>query len=188
MDSALAIHRFHFAFTITFHYLFVQLTLGLALLIFILKTMAAQDRRRALQPAPPASGPRSSPSTSPSASSPASPWSFSSAPTGRASPRPPAASSDRPSPWKASTPSSSNPAFLGLLIYGEKLLGRIGHWFASLMVWIGSWLRGYLIVATNAWMQHPVGYALGPNGEIILERLGRRCSSTSGPSGSICTP
>jgi len=35
-------------------------------------------------------------------------------------------------------------------------------------VWIGSWMSGYLIVATNAWMQHPTGYHLGPNGEIIL--------------------
>src|SRR5437667_10786027 len=40
MDSALAVHRLHFAFTITFHYLFPQLTMGLALLIVILKTLA----------------------------------------------------------------------------------------------------------------------------------------------------
>src|SRR6266478_8273445 len=40
MNSALAIHRLHFAFTITFHYIFPQLTMGLALLIFVLKTMA----------------------------------------------------------------------------------------------------------------------------------------------------
>jgi len=33
MDSVLAMHRFHFAFTITFHYLFAQLSMGLALLI-----------------------------------------------------------------------------------------------------------------------------------------------------------
>jgi cytochrome d ubiquinol oxidase subunit I len=30
----------HFAFTVTFHYLFPQLTMGLALLIVALKTMA----------------------------------------------------------------------------------------------------------------------------------------------------
>jgi len=30
MDSALLVHRLHFAFTITFHYLFPQLTMGLA--------------------------------------------------------------------------------------------------------------------------------------------------------------
>src|ERR1700694_542040 len=40
MDSAFALHRLHFAFTITFHYLFPQLTMGLALLIVILKSVA----------------------------------------------------------------------------------------------------------------------------------------------------
>src|SRR5213594_4189128 len=40
MDSALAVHRLHFAFTITYHYLFPQLTMGLALLIVALKTVA----------------------------------------------------------------------------------------------------------------------------------------------------
>ena len=49
MDSALAIHRLHFAFTITFHYLFPQLTMGLALLIVVLMTLAlttGQERYR----------------------------------------------------------------------------------------------------------------------------------------------
>src|SRR3974377_963615 len=40
MDSALMVHRLHFAFTITYHYLFPQLTMGLALLIVVLKTLA----------------------------------------------------------------------------------------------------------------------------------------------------
>ena len=40
MDDALAIHRLHFAFTATFHYLFPQLTMGLALLLVIFKTLA----------------------------------------------------------------------------------------------------------------------------------------------------
>ncbi len=40
MEDALTIHRLHFAFTVTFHYIFPQLTMGLALLIFILKTAA----------------------------------------------------------------------------------------------------------------------------------------------------
>src|ERR1700687_22690 len=38
--DALTLHRIHFAFTITYHYLFPQLTMGLALLIVILKTLA----------------------------------------------------------------------------------------------------------------------------------------------------
>ena len=38
--NAELIHRLHFAFTVTFHYLFPQLTMGLALLIVALKTVA----------------------------------------------------------------------------------------------------------------------------------------------------
>jgi|SRR5580658_3491285 cytochrome d ubiquinol oxidase subunit I len=38
--DALTIHRLHFAFTVTFHYIFPQLTMGLALLLVVLKTMA----------------------------------------------------------------------------------------------------------------------------------------------------
>ena len=33
MNDALFLHRIHFAFTITFHYLFPQLTMGLAPLL-----------------------------------------------------------------------------------------------------------------------------------------------------------
>src|SRR5215472_16593770 len=40
MNSALAIHRLHFAFTITYHYLFPQLTMGLAPLIVIFKALS----------------------------------------------------------------------------------------------------------------------------------------------------
>jgi len=40
MDSALLVHRLHFAFTATFHYLFPQLTMGIAPLIVVLKTLA----------------------------------------------------------------------------------------------------------------------------------------------------
>jgi len=58
--------------------------------------------------------------------------------------------------------------FLGMLLFGEKRLGQTGHWFASLMVFIGSWLSGYLIIATDAWMQHPVGYAIAANGTFAL--------------------
>ena len=58
--------------------------------------------------------------------------------------------------------------FLGLFLYGEKKLGRVGHWWASFFVFVGSWLSGYLIVATDAWMQHPTGYELNAHHEILL--------------------
>jgi len=40
MEAALLYDRLQFAFTITFHYLFPQLTMGLALLIVYFKTRA----------------------------------------------------------------------------------------------------------------------------------------------------
>jgi len=45
------------------------------------------------------------------------------------------------------------------------------HWFSALCVFVGSWLSGYFIIATDAWMQHPVGYAVGPDGAIGLSSL-----------------
>jgi cytochrome d ubiquinol oxidase subunit I len=59
--------------------------------------------------------------------------------------------------------------FLGAFLFGEKRLGSLGHWFTSLMMFLGSWLSGYFIVATDAWMQHPVGYSIGANGSFQLQ-------------------
>jgi cytochrome d ubiquinol oxidase subunit I len=42
--TALLLHRIHFAFTIIYHYLFPQLTMGLALLIVALKTIALRRK------------------------------------------------------------------------------------------------------------------------------------------------
>ena len=39
MDASTILSRLQFAFTIAFHYLFPQLTMGLALLILVLKTL-----------------------------------------------------------------------------------------------------------------------------------------------------
>jgi len=49
-------------------------------------------------------------------------------------------------------------AFLGLFLYGEKRLGPKGHWWAAFLVFLGSWLSGFFIIVTDAWMQHPVAY------------------------------
>ena len=51
MDASLIIHRVHFAFTAAYHYLFPQLTMGLALLIFILKSKALRGDEVANRPA-----------------------------------------------------------------------------------------------------------------------------------------
>jgi cytochrome d ubiquinol oxidase subunit I len=59
-------------------------------------------------------------------------------------------------------------AFLGLFLFGEKWLGPRGHLAAALALFLGSWLSGYFIIATNAFMQHPVGYTVGADGALHL--------------------
>ena len=51
--------------------------------------------------------------------------------------------------------------FLGLFLYGEKRLSPRAHWWSAVAVFLGSWLSGFFIIATDAWMQHPVGYVQG---------------------------
>jgi cytochrome d ubiquinol oxidase subunit I len=51
-------------------------------------------------------------------------------------------------------------AFLGLFLFGEQAFGQKLHLFATIMVWIGTWASGAFIIASNAWMQHPVGYTV----------------------------
>jgi cytochrome bd ubiquinol oxidase subunit I len=168
MDSALALHRFHFAFTITFHYLFVQLTLGLGFLIFVLKTMALRTGNEhynncarfwakvfainfALGVV----------TGIPMEFQFGTNWSrFSKAAGGVIG---------QTLAMEGLYTFFLESSFLGLLLFGERILGRVGHWFASMAVWIGSWMSAYLIVATDAWMQRPIGYTRGPDGAILLE-------------------
>ena len=42
---------------------------------------------------------------------------------------------------------------------------------AALLVFAGTWLSGYFIVCTNAWMQHPVGFVQGPDGTFQLASI-----------------
>jgi cytochrome bd ubiquinol oxidase subunit I len=51
-------------------------------------------------------------------------------------------------------------AFLGLFLFGEQALGQKWHLFSTIMVWVGTWASGAFIIASNAWMQHPVGYTV----------------------------
>jgi cytochrome bd ubiquinol oxidase subunit I len=57
-------------------------------------------------------------------------------------------------------------AFVGALVYGEKRLGPRAQLAVAVLVLLGSWLSGYFILATNAFMQHPVGYATAADGSL----------------------
>lgn len=167
MNPALDVHRLHFAFTVTFHYIFPQLTMGLALLLVYLKTKALrtgdEHYNRAARFWARIFGINFAVGVVtgiPMEFQFGTNWAeFSKAAGGVIG---------QTLAMEGVFSFFLESSFLGLFLYGEKKLGRIGHWWAGFLVFLGSWLSGYFIVATDAWMQHPVGYTLGPNGAIEL--------------------
>jgi cytochrome bd ubiquinol oxidase subunit I len=51
-------------------------------------------------------------------------------------------------------------SFLGVLLFGRKLVPAWAHFFAALMVAFGTLLSAFWILSTNSWMQTPQGYEL----------------------------
>ena len=62
-------------------------------------------------------------------------------------------------------------ALIGMVVWGEKRLGPRNHFIATVGVALGSWLSGYFILTTNAFMQHPVGYSTAPDGSLHLLQI-----------------
>lgn len=62
-------------------------------------------------------------------------------------------------------------SFLGLFLFGEKLLGHKLHFLTGFLVFLGSWASGFLIIATHSWMQYPVGYEILENGKFVLKNF-----------------
>jgi cytochrome bd ubiquinol oxidase subunit I len=166
MEDALLIDRLQFAFTISYHYIFPQLTMGLGLLIVIMKGIALWKKDERFNNA-------------------ARFWAKIFAinfavgvVTGIPMEFQFGTNWARFSTFAGGVIGQTlamegmfafflESSFLGLFLYGERKLGQKGHFVAAFLVFIGSWISGYLIVATNAWMQHPVAYALA-NGNVQL--------------------
>jgi cytochrome d ubiquinol oxidase subunit I len=62
--------------------------------------------------------------------------------------------------------------FLGVFLYGKQYVSPALHAASAVLVWIGSWMSGFFVIVVDAWMQHPVGYAVGSSGTIVLTNLG----------------
>jgi cytochrome bd ubiquinol oxidase subunit I len=163
MEDALFIHRLHFAFTVTYHYIFPQLTMGLAPLIVVLKTLALRTGNSAYDDsarfwikifainfvAGVVTG-------IPMEFQFGTNWARFSQLTGGVIAQPLA--------MEGVFSFFLESAFVGLLVFGEPRLSRLGHWWAAFIVSVGTWLSGFFIVAADAWMQHPVAYDRLPNG------------------------
>ena len=51
-------------------------------------------------------------------------------------------------------------SFLGVLLFGRRLVPSWAHFLAALMVAFGTLLSSFWILATNSWMQTPQGYQI----------------------------
>jgi len=165
--DALAWSRFQFGFTITYHYLFPQLTMGLALLIVIFKALALRRGDERYHDVARFWGRIFGINFAvgvvtgvPMEFQFGTNWARFSAFSGGVI--------GLTLAMEGMFAFFAESAFLGLFLFGEKRLGPWGHMVAAVMLFLGSWLSGYFIIATNAFMQHPVGYAVGPGGALQL--------------------
>jgi cytochrome d ubiquinol oxidase subunit I len=163
-------HRLQFAFTIAYHYLFPQLTMGLALLIVLMKGLALRPGGLGWNAA-------------------ARFWirifglNFV---VGVVTGLP--MEFQFGTNWAAFTEYAGGvvgqtlamegmiaffleSAFLWMLVFGERRLSPRGHFLAALAVFCGSWASGFFIVCTNAFMQHPAGHGVDANGRLYLVSL-----------------
>ncbi len=167
MDTSTLLSRGQFAFTVAYHYLFPQLTMGLALLILILKTLYLLRKDERYNTA-------------------ARFWARIFAITfimgvvtgipmefqfGTNWARFSVFAGDIIAQTLAMEGAFAffiESAFLGIFLFGERVFGQRMHWFSAFMVWLGTWASGGFIIASNAWMQHAVGYTMAADGRLHI--------------------
>jgi cytochrome bd ubiquinol oxidase subunit I len=158
-------HRLQFAFTITYHYLFPQLTMGLALLIVVLKWLGLGDDgwNNAARFWIRIFGINFAVGVVTGV-----PMEFQFGTNWAAFSRYAGGVIGQTLAMEGLFAFFLESSFLGLLVFGEHRLSRRGHFVAAVALFAGSWLSGYFIVCTNAFMQHPVGHAVDGNGRLQL--------------------
>jgi cytochrome d ubiquinol oxidase subunit I len=172
--DAVAWSRIQFAFTITYHYLFPQLTMGLALLLVVFKVLAAKAP-------PPERGTWNDLARFwarifainfgagvvtgiPLEFQFGTNWARFSGATGGVI--------GLTLAMEGVFAFFAESVFLGFFLFGEKKLGPRAHLASAVMVLLGSWASGYFIIVTNAFMQSPVGYAVGADGRFAVTSVG----------------
>ena len=163
MGSALVVDRLQFAFTITFHYLFPQLTMGLALLIVILQTMGLRTGDERYTHAARFWGTIFGINFAIGVVT-GIPMEFQFGTNWARFSRYAGGIIGQTLAMEGLFAFFLESTFLGLFLYARQRIGARAHWASAVAVWIGSWLSGYFIVATNAWMQRPVAYEISASG------------------------
>jgi len=168
VEDALTVSRLQFAFTITYHYLFPMFTMGLALLVFVLKSIYMRVGNDLYNKSARFWGKIFAVTFVfgvvtgiPMEFQFGTNWAAFSAFTGDVIAQTLA--------MEGAFAFFLESAFVGLFLFGERRFGQRVHWFSSLMVFLGTWASGYFIITTNSWMQNPVGYRVLENGNIQLD-------------------
>ena len=167
MEDMVLYDRLQFAFTITFHYLFPQLTMGLSLLIVVMKGIALKTGQQIYHDAArfwikifAINFVMGVVTGIPMEFQFGTNWAKFSELTGSVV--------GQTLAMEGVFSFFLESAFIGLMLFGEKKLKPKIHFASCFLVFLGSWLSGFFIIATHAWMQHPVGYEINEAGVITL--------------------
>ena len=167
MDDALLLHRLQFGFTVAYHYLFPQLTMGLGLLIVILKGLYLKTGSDVYNSAARFWAKIFAVNFAVGVVT-GIPMEFQFGTNWARFSRYAGGVIGQTLAMEGIFAFFLESSFLALFIFGEKKLGRVGHFMAALLVFLGSWISGYFIIVTNAWMQNPVAYKVAADGSVHL--------------------
>src|SRR5512132_123721 len=154
MADAILVARWQFAFTIMFHYLFPVLTMGLGVLIAVLKTLELRTRD-------PVYGTgarfwaRVFAITFATGVVTGIPMEFQFGTNWARFARYAGPVVGQTLFMEGVFAFFAESSFLGVFLFGERRVNPLLHWFSAVMVGAGAVASGYFIVATAAWMQHP---------------------------------
>lgn len=170
MEDALLYSRLQFAFTITYHYLFPQLTMGLALIIVFYKGLYLKTNQLIFNDSAKfwakifaVNFGMGVVTGIPMEFQFGTNWAQFSERTGNII--------GQTLAMEGMFSFFLESSFLGLFLFGEKLLGKKLHFMTAFLIFVGSWASGYLIIATHSWMQNPVGHEILANGKFVLKNF-----------------
>lgn len=164
-------HRLQFAFTAVYHYIFPQLTMGLALLILVMKTLGLRRGGEAWDNAAAfwirifginfgvgvVTG---------------IPMEFQFGTNWAGFSRYAGSIIGQGLAMEGLFAFFLESSFLAVLVFGAQRVSKRMHWLASLALFLGSWMSGYFVMTANAFMQRPVGYRVAADGTLQLADFG----------------
>jgi len=165
--ESLTLDRLQFAFTVTYHYLFPQLTMGLAPLIVIFKSLAIWKKDEMWNEAARFWG-KIFGITFLFGVVTGIPMEFQFGTNWAVFSKYAGGVIGQTLAMEGTFAFFLESSFIGLFLFGEKRLGQALHWVSAFLIFVGTWLSGWFIIATNAWMQHPVGYEIAADGSVHL--------------------